>query len=65
LHAHLLRHTGLFDDVIDQSADRQENIETVYKRFRVGEGKDGLIEYDEFCKVLQVGGRRQSRQPWE
>ena len=48
------RFQGLFDDVIDQSEDRQENIETVYKRFRTGEGKDGLIDYDEFCKVLQV-----------
>ena len=52
--AHLQEVQGLFDDVIDQSEDRNDNIETVYKRFRTGEGKDGLIDYTEFCKVLQV-----------
>ena len=55
--AHLEEVKGLFDDVIDQGEDRDETIETVYKRFRTGEGKDGLIDYAEFCKVLQVGTR--------
>mgnify|MGYP000152973369 CR=1 FL=1 len=50
---------GLFEDVIDQSEDAQENVETVYKRFRNGEGKDGLIDYSEFCKVLQVDANEQ------